>query len=128
VGGQCHASATLPLGEIRKIKVTNKENTGKKDAFRFGVPLIWRELKTNSVDCYFCCCNVKDYNSKNKKVILYPNPPSALRPVVHGPEVPVPQPTELLEDASLVEVLTPVEVMRISLSYRQSKSTTIHSV
>jgi hypothetical protein len=31
---------------------------------------------------------------------LYPNIPSALRPVVHGPEVPVPQPTEILEDAS----------------------------
>jgi hypothetical protein len=30
---------------------------------------------------------------------LYPNLPSALRPV-HGPEVPVPQPTEILEDAS----------------------------
>jgi hypothetical protein len=39
------------------------------------------------------------YNSKNKKVILYPNLPSALRPVVHGPEVPVPQPTEILVDA-----------------------------
>jgi hypothetical protein len=31
---------------------------------------------------------------------LYPNLPSALRPVVHGPEVPVPQPTEILGDAS----------------------------
>jgi hypothetical protein len=31
---------------------------------------------------------------------LYPKIPSALRPVVHGPEVPVPQPTEILEDAS----------------------------
>jgi hypothetical protein len=31
---------------------------------------------------------------------LYPNLPSALHPVVHGPEVPVPQPTEILEDAS----------------------------
>jgi hypothetical protein len=31
---------------------------------------------------------------------LYPNLPSVLRPVVHGPEVPVPQPTEILEDAS----------------------------
>jgi hypothetical protein len=42
---------------------------------------------------------VKGYNSKNKKVILYPNLPSALRPVVLGSEVPVPQPTEILEDA-----------------------------
>jgi hypothetical protein len=33
---------------------------------------------------------------------LYPNLPSALRPVAHGPEVPtrIPQPTEILEDAS----------------------------
>jgi hypothetical protein len=56
--------------------------------------------KNHSDDCYFCCCDVKGYNSKNKKVILYPNLRSALRPVVHGPELPVPQPTEILEDAS----------------------------
>jgi hypothetical protein len=31
---------------------------------------------------------------------LYRNLPSALRPVVHGPEVPVLQPKEMLEDAS----------------------------
>jgi hypothetical protein len=31
---------------------------------------------------------------------LYPNFPSALRPIFHGPEVPVTQPTEKLEDAS----------------------------
>jgi hypothetical protein len=31
---------------------------------------------------------------------LYPNLPSALCSVVHGPEVPVPQPTEILEDSS----------------------------
>jgi hypothetical protein len=34
------------------------------------------------------------------EVILYLNLPSALCPVVHSPEVPVPQPTEILEDAS----------------------------
>jgi hypothetical protein len=43
---------------------------------------------------------VKGYNSLNKKVILYLNFPSALITIVHGPEVPVPQPTEILEDAS----------------------------
>jgi hypothetical protein len=40
----------------------------------------------------------KVYNSKTKKVILYSNLPSALRPAVYDPEVPVPQPTEILED------------------------------
>jgi hypothetical protein len=62
--------------------------------------VIWRDPKYHSDDCCFCCCDVKGYNSKNKKVILYLNLPSALHLVVHGPEVPVPQPTEILEDAS----------------------------
>jgi hypothetical protein len=35
-----------------------------------------------------------------KNVILYPKLPSPLRPVVHGSEVPVPQPTDILENAS----------------------------
>jgi hypothetical protein len=48
--------------------------------------------KNHSDDCYFCCCNVKGF--------LYTNIPSALRPVVHIPEVLVSQPTEILEDAS----------------------------
>jgi hypothetical protein len=51
-------------------------------------------------DYYFCGCDIKGYNSKNNSVILYPKLPSALRPVVHGPEVQVTQPTEILEDAS----------------------------
>jgi hypothetical protein len=40
------------------------------------------------------------FGSKNKQVILYLDLSSALHPVVHGSEVPVPQPTEILEDAS----------------------------
>jgi hypothetical protein len=82
------------------VEDLRKWSKGKKKAFRFGVPVIWREPKYHRDDCYFCCYDVKGYNSKNKKVILYPNLHSALRPVVHGPELPVPQPTEILEDAS----------------------------
>jgi hypothetical protein len=59
----------------------------------------WRETKNHSDDCYFCSCDFKGYNPKNK-VILYPNLPSALCPVFHGPELPVPQPAEILEDSS----------------------------
>jgi hypothetical protein len=62
--------------------------------------VIWKESKYHIDNCYICCCDVKGYNSKNKKVILYPNLPSVLRCVVHGPEVPVPQRTEILENAS----------------------------
>jgi hypothetical protein len=81
------------------VEELRKWSTGKKKAFRFGVSMIWREPKNHSDGCCFCCCDVKGYNSKNK-VIMYPNLPSALRPVVHGPEVPVAQPTEILEGAS----------------------------
>jgi hypothetical protein len=47
-----------------------KWSIGKKKTFRFCVTMIWREPKNHSDDCYFCCCNIKCYNSKNKKVIL----------------------------------------------------------
>jgi hypothetical protein len=56
--------------------------------------------KNHNNDCYFRCWDVRGYNSKNKKVIFYPNLPSDLRPVVLGPEVPALRPTEILEDAS----------------------------
>jgi hypothetical protein len=82
------------------VQDLRKWSKGKMKVIRFGVPVIWREPKNRSDVGYFCCCNVKDYNSKNKKVILHPKLPSALRPVVHGPEIPVPQPTEILDDAS----------------------------
>jgi hypothetical protein len=81
------------------VEDLRKWSKGKKKAFILGVPMIWREPKNHSDYCYNCCCDVKGYNSKNKNVILCPNFPSALRPVVHSPEVPVPQPTEILKDA-----------------------------
>jgi hypothetical protein len=37
---------------------------------------------------------------KNRKDIFYPNLPSAIRPVPHGPGIPVPVPPEILEDNS----------------------------
>jgi hypothetical protein len=81
-----------------------------KKACRFGFPLMWREPKNHSDDCSFRYCDVKGYNCRNQKAILCPNFPSSLRPVVHGPEVPVPQPTEILEDTS-ANSLIQVEMM-----------------
>jgi hypothetical protein len=39
---------------------------------------------------YFCSCNVKGYNTKNKTEITYTNIRSATLPVPHGPEIPTP--------------------------------------
>jgi hypothetical protein len=44
---------------------------------------------------------VQGYNSKNRKENFYPNLPTAIHPVPHGPEIPVPVPPEILEDTSV---------------------------
>lgn len=73
----------------------------EKQTFKFAVPMIWREPKNHSNDCYFCSVDVTGYNSKNKKVILYPNLPSAIRPICHGPDLPVPKPPKNFDNVVL---------------------------
>ena len=62
---------------------------------------LWREARNHSDDCYFCSFHVTDYNSKNKKVIFYPNLPSDIRPVGHGPGLSVRQVPETTNDVVL---------------------------
>lgn len=63
---------------------------GTRDKLSFGIPMIWREPKDHSSDCYFCIVKTSGYNKKNKCKIEYPNIPSAIRPVSHSAEIPVP--------------------------------------
>ncbi|XP_075041868.1 histone-lysine N-methyltransferase EHMT1 isoform X2 [Mixophyes fleayi] len=62
--------------------------------------MMWREQKNHSDDCYFCSCDVKGYNSKWKCTITYPNLLSAIRPIPHGPDVPVPDPPTNLDEVN----------------------------
>ena len=59
--------------------------------------MICREPEGNGKDCYFCSCVVDGYNVKNKHKIQYPNLPCAVRPIPHGPGVPIPLPPRVLE-------------------------------
>jgi len=68
-----------------------KYYNGKQAALNFGVPMVWREQVNHFDDCYFCLCNLAGYNKKNKKDIEYPNLRSAIRPIPHGPDVPLPK-------------------------------------
>ena len=71
---------------------------GKLKAFRYGIPMVWREQKNHSDDCYFCSCDVKGYNLKWKHSISYPNLHSAIRPIPHGTDLPVPMAPATLEE------------------------------
>ncbi|GFU71226.1 uncharacterized protein TNCV_3782121 [Trichonephila clavipes] len=59
--------------------------------------MIWRELKNNSDDCYFCSCSLQGFNLKNRKDISYPTIiRSAIRPL--GPDLPIPSPPDTLDN------------------------------
>jgi len=60
----------------------------------FAVPMVWREPSNHATACYFCMVSpVSGGITKKKKwAIVYPNIPSALRPVLHGEGISVPEP------------------------------------
>ncbi|XP_077117201.1 uncharacterized protein LOC143773722 [Ranitomeya variabilis] len=68
------------------------KNKGR--SMRFGVPMIWREPRNHVDDCYFCMVAPLQHGMSRKKkgTIEYPNIPSAIRPVPHGKDLPVPRP------------------------------------
>ena len=57
----------------------------------FEIPTIWREPKDHSSDCYFCRTNIKGFTSKTKCKVVYQDLISAMRPVLHSEEYPVPK-------------------------------------
>lgn len=63
---------------------------GKRKGLPFGVPMVWREPTDHVSDCYFCLVNSKGIGKKNRHSIIYPNLLSAIRPVLHSEELPVP--------------------------------------
>ena len=65
---------------------------GKKAAFNFAVPMVWREPRNHADDCYFCLTNITGFNASSRKKIKYPNLRSAMRPVPHSDDLPVPTP------------------------------------
>ena len=62
---------------------------GKKAAFNFAVLMVWRELRHHADDCYFCLTNITGFNASSRKKI---NLRSAMRPVPHSDDLPVPTP------------------------------------
>ena len=65
---------------------------GRKAAFNFAVPMVWREPRNHADDCYFCLTNITGFNASSRKKIKYPNLLFAMRPVPHSDDLPVPTP------------------------------------
>ena len=59
-------------------------------ALKFGIPMIWREPKKHTNDCYFCAINLIGINKKKRKSHIYQNILSALWPVAHCDKILIP--------------------------------------
>ena len=59
----------------------------------FAIPVMWREASNHINDCYFCLTPpvASGMNRKTKQRSDYPNIPSAIRPVPHGKDLPMPE-------------------------------------
>jgi hypothetical protein len=76
---------------MRRVKLLNRWVNGSHHML-FAVPMVWREPKDHSSDCYFCLTNITGITSKSKYIVKYPNVPSAMRPVPHNEALPIPKP------------------------------------
>nr|XP_053642482.1 uncharacterized protein LOC128695683 [Cherax quadricarinatus] len=74
----------LQMWSVRKLK-----------CMPFGVPMVWQEQMNHHDDCYFCMTKVAGFN------IIYTNIPSAIRPVPHTEDIPVPVPPETWKISSV---------------------------
>jgi hypothetical protein len=50
----------------------------------FALFMIWREPKDHLKDCYFCLTHILSITAKSEYVVLYPDLPLVLKPVLHG--------------------------------------------
>ena len=58
----------------------------------FAIAMVWRERKDHIRDSYFYMINLKRINRRNKHHVQYTHVPSAIRPIPHSPDLPVPEP------------------------------------
>ena len=85
-----HKICTTCLLELRKW------SKGQKNSFKIVSPVLWREPNDHVKDCYFCCCDITGYNSKNKRDINYPNV-SPVTPAIFGDSKMVQPPVPALQ-------------------------------
>jgi hypothetical protein len=53
----------------------------------FAVHMVWREEKDHLTDWYYCLTKIDGHNSKSEHTRVYPNIPSAIKPVDHDDKI-----------------------------------------
>ena len=96
---------------------------GKKASSNFAVPMVWREPRNHADDCYFCSTNITGFNAHSRKKIEYPNLRSAMRPVPHSDDLPVPTPPINKDLSSSVEEMPSRENSAESIPLEDTEST-----
>ena len=88
--GDQDKSWTPHIACVNRISGFSHWIKGKRKSVSFGIPMVWREPRNHHDDCFFCMVKSLGRNAKSMKHIKYPNIPSAMRPVPHSDDVPVP--------------------------------------
>ena len=52
--------------------------------------MVWRQPQNHRSDCYFCAAKTTGLTSKTRSSVDYPSLPSAIQPVPHSDELPIP--------------------------------------
>jgi len=65
-------------------------SNGTQDSMPFAVPMIWREQRNHTNDCYFCLTNLTGYSVKTRHKIQYANVESISKPIPHSNDMPPP--------------------------------------
>ena len=87
------------------VAVTREENlrdwrNGERKNIPYAISKVWWIGKDPITDCYSCKINIKEINRKNKHHVQYHDVPSAIRPIPHGPDLPVLEPDDNMEYSS----------------------------
>ena len=75
---------------------------GKRKQMPFAVTMVWREQSDHVTNCYFCMTTIRGFSQNHMSKISYPVCKSAIKPVPHSPDLPVPQPPTENEDSLFV--------------------------
>ncbi|KAI6647755.1 hypothetical protein LOD99_8596 [Oopsacas minuta] len=90
---------------------------GIRKSLSFGIPMIWREPQNHISDCYSCNANIYGINAKTISLIKYPILHSAIRPVPHSIDVPVPKFTNLHDISEIDDCETSDSLIREDEDY-----------